>query len=120
MRIQHGAEAQDEPYEKLAKAVPVSELASLRTTFCPMERDAMLDAAREIVRFFRERAPGVAEADGAEYPSALAQPCPTGSMRCPRLDFGDQPNVKANACAPRSKNSISNRRSPIGPSCRIT
>ena len=37
MRIQHGAEAQDEPYEKLAKAVPVSELAALRTTFCPME-----------------------------------------------------------------------------------
>ena len=26
MRIQHGAEAQDEPYEKLAKAIPVSEL----------------------------------------------------------------------------------------------
>ena len=73
MRIQHGAEAQDEPYEKLAKAIPVSELASLLTTFCPMEHDAMLDAAREIVRFFRERAPGVAEADGAEYPSALAQ-----------------------------------------------
>ena len=33
----------------------------------------MLDAAREIVRFFREHAPRVAEADGAEYPSALAQ-----------------------------------------------
>ncbi len=73
MRIRHGAEAQDEPYEKLAKAVPVSELASLRTTFCPMERDAMLDAARMIVRFFREHAPGVAEANGSEYPSALAQ-----------------------------------------------
>jgi hypothetical protein len=73
MRIQHGAEAQDEPYEKLAKAIPVSELASLRTTFCPMERGAMLDAAREIVRFFRERAPGVADADGAEYPTALAR-----------------------------------------------
>ena len=27
MRIQHGAEAQDEPYKKLAKAIPVSELA---------------------------------------------------------------------------------------------
>ena len=73
MRIQHGAEAQDEPYEKLAKAIPVSELASLRTTFCPMEREAMLDAAREIVRFFREHAPRVAEANGSEYPSTLAQ-----------------------------------------------
>ena len=73
MRIQHGAEAQDEPYEKLAKAIPVSELASLQTTFCPMERDAMLDAALEIVRFFREHAPRVAEAYGSEYPSALAR-----------------------------------------------
>ena len=72
MRIQHGAEAQDEPYEKLAKAIPVSELASLRTTFCAMERQPMLDAAREIVRFFREHAPRVAAADGSEYPSALA------------------------------------------------
>ena len=73
LRIQHGVAAQDEPHEKLAKAIPVSELASLRTTFCPMERDAMFDAARAIVRFFREHAPRVAEADGFEYPSALAQ-----------------------------------------------
>jgi hypothetical protein len=73
MRIQHGAEAQEEPYEKLAKAIPVSELVSLRTTFCPMERRAMFDAAAGIVRFFREHAPRVAEADGSEYPAALAQ-----------------------------------------------
>jgi predicted nucleotidyltransferase len=72
MRIQHGAEAQDEPFEKLAKAIPVSELASLQTTFCPMERAAMLEASREIVRFFREHAPRVAAACAAEYPSALA------------------------------------------------
>ena len=73
MRIQHGAEAQDEPYEKLAKAIPVSELASLRTTFCPMERASDARCRAGIVRFFREHAPRVAEADGAEYPSALAQ-----------------------------------------------
>ena len=73
MRIQHGDEAQEEPYEKLAKAIPVSELASLRTTFCPMERQAMFDAAVVIVRFFREHAPRVAEAYGSEYPAALAQ-----------------------------------------------
>ena len=72
MRIHHGAEAQDEPYEKLAKAIPVSELASLRTTFCPMERQAMLGAAQELVRFFRTHAPRVAEAHGAAYPEALA------------------------------------------------
>jgi predicted nucleotidyltransferase len=73
MRIQLGVEAQEEPYEKLAKAIPVSALASLRTTFCPMEREAMLDAARVIVRFFREHAPRVADAYGSEYPAALAE-----------------------------------------------
>jgi hypothetical protein len=73
MRVQHGAEAQDEPYEKLAKAIPASELATLRrTTFCPMERQAMLGAAQELVRFFRTHAPRVAEAHGAAYPEALA------------------------------------------------
>jgi predicted nucleotidyltransferase len=73
MRIQHGAEAQDEPYEKLAKAIPVSELAPLLTTFCPMERQPMFDAAVVIVRFFRAHAPRVAEAHGSDYPVALAQ-----------------------------------------------
>ena len=33
----------------------------------------MLEAAREIVRFFREHAPRVADAYGSEYPAALAQ-----------------------------------------------
>jgi predicted nucleotidyltransferase len=73
IRLHRGAEAQEEPYEKLAKAIPVSELASLRTTFCPMERRAMLDAALVIVRFFREQAPRVADAYGSEYPAALAE-----------------------------------------------
>lgn len=72
MRIQHGVEAQEEPYEKLAKAIPGSELASLRTTFCPMERQAMLRAAQELVRFFRSHAPRVAEAHKTAYPEALA------------------------------------------------
>jgi hypothetical protein len=73
MRIRHGAEAQEEPYEKLAKAISASDLMSLRTTFCPMERQAMFDAAVVIVRFFREHAPSVAQAHGSEYPAALAQ-----------------------------------------------
>jgi predicted nucleotidyltransferase len=72
MRIQRGAEAQDEPYEKLAKAIPVSELALLRTTFRPMERQAMFEAAQVIVYFFREHVPRVAATHGADYPVALA------------------------------------------------
>jgi predicted nucleotidyltransferase len=71
LRIQHGAEAQEEAYEKLEKAVPVSELAALQPTFCPMERDAMLKAALDIVSFFREHAPQVGRTCGSEYPAEL-------------------------------------------------
>jgi predicted nucleotidyltransferase len=71
VRIEHGVEAQEEAYEKLEKAVPISELAALQTTFCPMERDAMLRAALDIVMFFREHAPRVAGASGSDYPVEL-------------------------------------------------
>lgn len=72
VRIQHGAEAQEEVYEKLEKAIPVSDLAALQATFCPMERRAMLPAALDVVGFFREHAPRVAAAYGSEYPTELA------------------------------------------------
>jgi predicted nucleotidyltransferase len=73
VRIEHGAEAEEEAYEKLEKAIPVSELSALRATFCPMERQAMLRAARDVVGFFRDRAPRAAEAHGLEYPADLAR-----------------------------------------------
>jgi len=37
----------------------------------PIEREALLRAARELVRFYTEKAPGVADANGATYPVAL-------------------------------------------------
>jgi hypothetical protein len=80
LRIEHGVEAQEEAYEKLEKAVPVSELAALQATFCPMERDAMLKAALDIVSFFREHAPRIAGAYGSEYPVELER------LMCDRLD----------------------------------
>jgi predicted nucleotidyltransferase len=80
LRIEHGDEAQEEAYEKLEKAVPVSKLAALQPTFCPMERDAMLKAAVDIVSFFREHAPRVAGAYGSEYPAELER------LMCDRLD----------------------------------
>jgi predicted nucleotidyltransferase len=73
VRIRHGVEAQDEAYEKLSKEVPVSELDELRSSFCPMERDAMLEAGRRIVGFFRAHAPRIAEANGVAYPTELAR-----------------------------------------------
>jgi hypothetical protein len=80
LRIEHGVEAQDEAYEKLEKAVPGSKLAALQPTFCPMERDAMLRAALDIVSFFREQAPQVAGVYGSEYPAQLER------LMCDRLD----------------------------------
>jgi predicted nucleotidyltransferase len=80
LRIKHGVEAQEEAYEKLEKAVPVSELAPLRATFRPMERDALLKAALDIVSFFREHGPQVAGAYGSEYPEELER------LMCDRLD----------------------------------
>jgi len=71
LRIERGVEAQEEAYEKLEKAVPVSELAALQPNVCLMEPEAMLKAALDIVSFFREHAPRVAGAYGSEYPAEL-------------------------------------------------
>jgi hypothetical protein len=38
-----------------------------------MERDALLRAAQELVRFYTEKAPGVAESNGATYPLELEE-----------------------------------------------
>jgi predicted nucleotidyltransferase len=73
VRIRHGVEAQEEAYEKLSKQVPVRELEELRSTFCAMERGAMLDAVGRIVDFFRTHAPRIAEANGVDYPTELAR-----------------------------------------------
>jgi hypothetical protein len=71
VRIEQGVEAHDEPYEKLDSEISPDELEPLRSTFMPLERDAILDAARGIVSFFRERAPIVAVAHGLTYPAEL-------------------------------------------------
>jgi predicted nucleotidyltransferase len=71
-RIEHGAEPMpDEPYWKLDAEMPTAPLEPLRSTFVPMERAAMLDAARTLLAFFRSRAPAIAEAHGLTYPEPL-------------------------------------------------
>jgi predicted nucleotidyltransferase len=71
VRVDHGVQAQEEAYEKLAKTISISELEALEPTFCPMEHDAMLRAALEVVRFFGEHAPRVAEANNCVFPAEL-------------------------------------------------
>ena len=58
-------------YEKLDKAVPAGELAALRSTYCPFEQEAMLDAANVIVGFYRELAVPLARIHGIAYPADL-------------------------------------------------
>lgn len=60
--------------------MPLSELAALQPTFCPMERGAMLKAALGIVSFFRVHAPQVAEVYGSGNPAELER------LMCDRLE----------------------------------
>lgn len=73
-RIDQGVETpEDEAYWKLDETISTDRLTEIRSTFVPMERRAMLRAARDIVAFHRERAPVVAEKNGLTYPTELAR-----------------------------------------------
>ena len=72
-RLQQNFSTKAEGYEKVEQAVPVEQLAPLKSSICLMERDAMLQAALTIVRFYQELAPQLAEAHGIPYPTDLAR-----------------------------------------------
>ena len=80
IRIEQNVEAQEEAYEKLDQAISTKALSGLQSTFCPMERRAMLRAVVDIVDVFRERAPIMASAYGLTYPTELER------LMCTRLD----------------------------------
>jgi predicted nucleotidyltransferase len=61
----------DEPHFKIEDAMPVEQLAPLQATYCPMEPEAMLQAARVIFRFYQELAPPLAQTHGIPYPADL-------------------------------------------------
>ncbi len=62
-----------EGYEKVEQAVPIKQLAPLQASFCPMEKEAMLQAALTIVHFYQELAPSLAQHHDLPYPDELAQ-----------------------------------------------
>ena len=72
-RLRQNFSAEAEGYEKVEQATPVEQLSPLQATFCPMERDAMLQAALVIVRFYQELAPPLAQVHGITYPADLAR-----------------------------------------------
>jgi hypothetical protein len=73
-RLRHNfsdAEAGEEGYFKVERYIPVEQLLPLQATFCPMEEEAMFQAALAIVRFYQELAPSLARAHGLTYPADL-------------------------------------------------
>ncbi|HEY5904767.1 MAG TPA: aminoglycoside 6-adenylyltransferase [Actinomycetota bacterium] len=87
-RVEHGVEPMpDESYWKLDAEMPTAPIDSLRSTFVPLERAAMLDAARTLLAYFRSRAPAIAQAHGLTYPEALDR------LAGARLDDLDAPGA---------------------------
>lgn len=72
-RLRQSFSAVAEGYDKVEQALPVEQLAPLQTTFCPLERGAMLQAALVIVRFYQELAPPLARMYSIAYLADLAR-----------------------------------------------
>lgn len=73
-RLRHNpaeAEAGDEPYFKLEKAMPVEGLSALRATFGPLEPNALFHAVQVTLRFYQELARALAQTHGLTYPVKL-------------------------------------------------
>ena len=67
-------------FDKLDTAVPAADLAPLASTYVPLDRGRMLDAARTMADYYRAVVPDLAAAHGIPYPTELE-----GVMRA-RLD----------------------------------
>ena len=63
----------EEPYFKLERDLPIEQLSPLEETYCPMEYEAMLQAAWVIFRFYQAVAPTLAKAHGITYQVGLEQ-----------------------------------------------
>ena len=63
----------EEGYFKIEKAIPVEQLSALEMTYCPMEKEAMLESVLVIVPFFRDLAMRLASTHGITYPQRLDQ-----------------------------------------------
>lgn len=72
-RLSENFLAEAEGYEKVEQVAPVERLAPFQATVCPVEREAMLRAARALVEIYEALAPPLARAHGIPYPADLAQ-----------------------------------------------
>jgi Streptomycin adenylyltransferase len=60
-----------EGYFKVEQALPGAQLSPLHATYCPLEQEAMLQAALVIVGFYQELALPLARTHGIPYPADL-------------------------------------------------
>ena len=58
-------------YERLEQAADAQDLESLRATLCPLEREAMLEAAGRLVGCYLRTVPPLAAEHGIAYPADL-------------------------------------------------
>lgn len=65
------SDVEEEVYFKIENAMPVDGLSPIQKTFGPMEKDAMLQSAYIIVRFYQDLATGLARTHGIAYPEHL-------------------------------------------------
>jgi hypothetical protein len=70
-RLRANFSGEAEGYDKVELALPVEQLAPLQVTCCPLERDAMFQAALVLVRFYQDLAPVLARAHGIAYSAEL-------------------------------------------------
>jgi len=73
-RLRHNFSDPDvgsEAYFKVEHVLPVEQLAPLQATYCPLERNAMLQAGLALVRFYQELAPLLVQTHGIAYPDGL-------------------------------------------------
>jgi hypothetical protein len=91
-RLKADFTAEAEGYEKVEQALSLEQLSPLQATCCPLERGAMLRAARAIVRFYQELAPPLAQAHDFAYPTEWER------VACARLEaMSDTPAASGDA-----------------------
>jgi predicted nucleotidyltransferase len=71
--LRHDFTAEPGGYAKVEREVPEAQLQALETTFCPIERQAMLRAAQTIVGVYKEIAVPLADEHGIAYPAGLEE-----------------------------------------------
>jgi predicted nucleotidyltransferase len=71
--LRHDFTAEPSGYANVEKEVSQQQLLALQTTFCPLERNALLRAAQTIVEVYRQVAPPLAKEHSIEYPAGLEQ-----------------------------------------------